>query len=223
MSARVFGWRRERLVNPASPCCAFGRPPAGRHTLFPSTSYPQTPPLPLSPNRNVLNYVMSASPISLAGFALPSAAAAIPYTLLFCYMGSASNDLMAALQGGGDMHVSMTWLIVSPLLLLASGAGVVLLMKRIMASTTQAALVAAEFELPVTVANALTSSCMGHHALVDQDDGEDTAHARGSCIELGERERLSLDVRHEPCSPMLGPVTHIISSAPRRPRVSSPA
>jgi uncharacterized membrane protein YdjX (TVP38/TMEM64 family) len=64
---------------------------------------------PMSP-WNVLNYVMSATPLSLAAFALPSAVAAIPYVLLFSYMGRwGAGGSREGRRGGAGQGTLVGW------------------------------------------------------------------------------------------------------------------
>ena len=69
---------------------------------------------------------------------------------------SVSNDLMSAVKGGHSMHVSMTWIVLAPLLLVFSAGGVIILTRRIMNnSMNQHALIATELEVGAALRGAV--------------------------------------------------------------------
>eukprot|EP00197_Chlamydomonas_leiostraca_P006495 CAMPEP_0202868928 /NCGR_PEP_ID=MMETSP1391-20130828/11405_1 /ASSEMBLY_ACC=CAM_ASM_000867 /TAXON_ID=1034604 /ORGANISM="Chlamydomonas leiostraca, Strain SAG 11-49" /LENGTH=292 /DNA_ID=CAMNT_0049549159 /DNA_START=165 /DNA_END=1040 /DNA_ORIENTATION=- len=61
---------------------------------------------------NVLNYALAITPVSCWVFSVASAVATIPWTALYVYLGTLSNNLMDLAQGkvdlGGDMHMMRT-------------------------------------------------------------------------------------------------------------------
>lgn len=79
-----------------------------------------------------MNYAMGATSIRLLPYALPSAAAALPYACLFSYLGSAADDLWALLHGGARETLGAAWLAGGLALAAASAYGVVAISRRLL-------------------------------------------------------------------------------------------
>lgn len=79
-----------------------------------------------------MNYAMGATSIRLVPYALPSAAAALLYSCLFSYLGSAADDLLVLLNGGASAGFGATWLILGSILAFASAYGIVCICRRLL-------------------------------------------------------------------------------------------
>ncbi|KAI8470804.1 MAG: snare associated Golgi protein-domain-containing protein [Monoraphidium minutum] len=87
---------------------------------------------PLMPY-NIMNYAMGATSIRLVPYALPSAAAALLYSCLFAYLGSAADDLLGLLKPTSAAGLGPAWAAASVGLALVSVFGVVRVLRGLLA------------------------------------------------------------------------------------------
>jgi uncharacterized membrane protein YdjX (TVP38/TMEM64 family) len=78
---------------------------------------------------NVMNYVLGLTSIGLLPYTIASAAAAVPYVCLFCYLGSVSSDVYHLLISPTAALLSPGWLIVLACVMVLSAAGLFLVCK----------------------------------------------------------------------------------------------
>lgn len=83
----------------------------------------------------VMNYLLSLTGVSAQLFALTTAAAMIPWTLFYVYLGSASKDIVATISGGGgggsDGGGGGWTGFIMPSFILISGVAIVLYLGRV--------------------------------------------------------------------------------------------
>eukprot|EP00775_Hariotina_reticulata_P006317 gene6317-6552_t len=78
---------------------------------------------------NVMNYVLGLTSIGLLPYIIASAAAAVPYVCLFCYLGSVSSDVYHLLISPTAALLSPSWLIGLACVMVLSAAGLFLVCK----------------------------------------------------------------------------------------------
>ena len=79
----------------------------------------------------VMNYLLSLTGVSAKLFALTTAVAMIPWTLFYVYIGSASKDIVATLNGGGSSGGGGWSDFIMPFFVLISGVAIVLYLGRV--------------------------------------------------------------------------------------------
>eukprot|EP00197_Chlamydomonas_leiostraca_P009190 CAMPEP_0202875774 /NCGR_PEP_ID=MMETSP1391-20130828/27895_1 /ASSEMBLY_ACC=CAM_ASM_000867 /TAXON_ID=1034604 /ORGANISM="Chlamydomonas leiostraca, Strain SAG 11-49" /LENGTH=343 /DNA_ID=CAMNT_0049557505 /DNA_START=44 /DNA_END=1075 /DNA_ORIENTATION=- len=90
---------------------------------------------PLLPD-SVMNYALALTSIGFSLFATATACSLVPYTVLYCYVGSASKDIMQTIRGGaagGDVRVKIVASIASAVLFLALLVYLAVVLKRALA------------------------------------------------------------------------------------------
>lgn len=83
-----------------------------------------------------MNYALALTSVGFGLFASATACSLVPYTILYCYVGSASKDIMQTIRGGtagGDVRVKIAASVASVLLFLALLVYLAVLLKRALA------------------------------------------------------------------------------------------
>lgn len=79
---------------------------------------------------NLLNYILSVTPVHVWSFAIPSGLAIIPWVCGFAYIGSVSSNVVDVVQGTTSHHMNLGWLLASLVGLFAIGCATTIIAKK---------------------------------------------------------------------------------------------